>query len=99
MLGKISNGTVAHIDTTREVDTHLTAAMLHRIAAQGAALVGSSEQCSHVQSHVNRAKNQDLQDIAQRNLPTRHSSELLDNWPRWVRPIMKEDAVKKTLIV
>ena len=85
---------MANIDSTREVDTHLTAAMVYRIAARGAALVGTSEVCSHVQSHLNRAANQDLQDIAARNLPTRHSSELLDNWPRWTAPIMKQDAIK-----
>lgn len=79
-------------------DTHLTAAMLFRMAARGAALVGSSEVCSHVQSHLNRARNQDLQDGASRNLPTRHSSELLDNWPRWAAPVMKEDSIKKVLV-
>jgi hypothetical protein len=76
-------------------DTHLTAAMFYRMAARGAALVGSRIECSHVQSHVNRAKNQDLQDGARRNLPTRHSSELLDNWPRWSPQVMKTDSIKK----
>lgn len=96
MFGLILNANVANIDITREVDIHLTAAMIYRAASRGAALVGSSIECSHAQSHLNRAKNQDVQDVARRNLPTRHSSELLDNWPRWVRPIMKVDAIKKT---
>ena len=86
----------ANVDIVDSAAEHLTAAMLYRIAARGAALVGSIHECSHVQAHVNRAANQDLQDTARRNLPTRHSSELLDNWPRWVRPCMKVDAVKKT---
>lgn len=89
---------VANVDSRREVDSHLTAAMIHRMAYCGASMVGSAEQCSHAQSHVNRAKNQYLQDVARRNLPARHSSELLDNWPRWVLPVMKTDALKpKTL--
>jgi hypothetical protein len=88
---------VANIDKAHE-DLPLTAAMLYRIASRGAALAGSAHECSHVQSHLNRAKNQDVQAIARRNLPTRHSSELLDNWPRWVRPVMKIDAIKPKTI-
>lgn len=91
------NGSIyANVDIVDSAAEHLTAAMLYRIAARGAALIGSTNECSHVQSHLNRAKNQDVQDAARRNLPTRHSSELLDNWPRWVGPIMKIDSIKKT---
>jgi hypothetical protein len=86
---------LGNVELTRE---HPTAAMLYRIAARGASLIGSTHECSHVQSHLNRAKNQDVQDVARRNLPTRHSSELLDNWPRWVRPVMKIDAIKPKTI-
>jgi hypothetical protein len=92
----LNTGTYANVDSVDTAAEHLTAAMLYRIAARGAALVGSSHECSHVQSHLNRAKNQDVQDSARRNLPTRHSSELLDNWPRWSTPIMKIDSIKKT---
>lgn len=89
---------VANVNSAREVDSRLTAAMVHRMAVRGALMIGSVEQCSHVQSRLNRAKNQDLQDGAHCNLPTRHSSELLDNWPRWVGSVMKQDAIKKPLV-